>query len=102
MPHYFLHVLNGGTRTLDAEGAEYANLDEAKHEAIESARELVGHAALQGHQLQLSSLIEITNDAGTVLATVRRAPRFVHDARQTDTRRAYRNPHLFQRGEQGR
>jgi Domain of unknown function (DUF6894) len=70
MPHYFLHVLNGGTRTLDPEGAEYANLDEAKHEAIESARELVGHAALQGHQLQLSSLIEITKDAGTVLATV--------------------------------
>jgi hypothetical protein len=70
MPQNFLHLRNGTDHTLDPEGKDYANLDEARHEAIESARELVSQSALSGKALQLGSAFEITDDAGIVVTTV--------------------------------
>ena len=48
MPRYYFHIQDGTGRIVDDEGSEHADLDAARDEAVESARELMSQAALVG------------------------------------------------------
>jgi hypothetical protein len=68
MPLYYFHVFNDDI-TIDEEGRECADMDEARTHAIEGARELACESIKQGH-LNLDHRIEIVNDAGAREMTV--------------------------------
>jgi hypothetical protein len=48
MPHLYLHLRDGDTLLKDPEGREFRSLDEARTEAILSARELMSAKVLAG------------------------------------------------------
>jgi uncharacterized protein DUF6894 len=49
MPRYFFHIQDSAEEKLiDEEGSEHANLDAARQEALESAREIMSQAAFSG------------------------------------------------------
>jgi hypothetical protein len=70
MPRYFFHIRYSDTDlVLDNEGIEFEDVETAKHEAVQSIRDLVADRVKQGiknHGLG----IEVANEAGTVLFTV--------------------------------
>jgi len=68
MPLFFLNIRNADCLTRDVEGAEFANLEAARVEALAAAQETLGDTikAGQGQDWQY----EITDEAGQVLAVV--------------------------------
>jgi hypothetical protein len=48
MPRYYFHVRRGQVTTLDHDGAELADINEAAREAARRGREIVARDALQG------------------------------------------------------
>jgi hypothetical protein len=62
VPRYFFNVFNDEI-TLDEEGAELSDLDEAREFALRSARSLVCDSVKNGH-LNLDHRIEIEDDSG--------------------------------------
>ena len=73
MPHFFLHIRNGDEWTEDPEGIDFPDVELARKEALEAARELLGeglkHGLSVGHVLQ-QRVIEICDDSGHVLDAV--------------------------------
>lgn len=68
MARYFLHIQDG-RYIADDEGSEFASLDEAVQEAIQSARSILREAVWVG-RLPLGERIDIADESGTVLRTV--------------------------------
>jgi hypothetical protein len=50
MPHFYLHHRDGETLLKDPDGREFRSLDEARLEAILSARELMSARVLAGRK----------------------------------------------------
>lgn len=69
MARYFFHIRDGADYVEDREGADLADLDAARFEAVESAREIVAGCIRSGRILG-GKQFEITNISGTLLAVV--------------------------------
>jgi hypothetical protein len=50
MPYFYLHLRDGDTLLRDPDGREFRSLDEARTEAILSARELMSAKVLAGRK----------------------------------------------------
>ncbi|TWF47801.1 DUF6894 family protein [Neorhizobium alkalisoli] len=70
MPKYYFHIRDGQNLTLDPEGAEFENLEAARTEAINSARELLSHRILRGDVVD-GQAFELTGEDGAVADVVR-------------------------------
>jgi hypothetical protein len=72
MPRYFFHILHPDSSSpiLDDEGAEFEDYEAAKHEAVESARDLAIDAIKRGNKVD-GFAVEIMDEAGKVLDTIR-------------------------------
>ena len=74
MPRFYLHVRNGDDVALDEEGEELTDLEGAREEAVESARELWSELLLQRRDPTRYS-VEIADETGeTVLVVPFTAP----------------------------
>jgi hypothetical protein len=69
MMRFHLNISNGNGFTPDEEGLQLHDLDAARRQAIEGVRSVISDEAKQG-RLDLSGVIEITDDDGTVLMVV--------------------------------
>lgn len=69
MPRYFFHVREGSLLNRDDEGQELPNAEEARREAVSSAREMLGEKLLHGGSLNHRS-IEIADETGHVVDVV--------------------------------
>jgi hypothetical protein len=70
MPRYYFNVIAPTKTIKDREGTELSSIDEARAEAIEDARQLMGAAMRSGQDIS-GRRIEITNARGAVLLVVR-------------------------------
>ena len=68
MPRYYLHLRQGQTLHRDPEGAEFVDLEEARGEAVRSARELVAAAVLENEPVR--GQMEVADGEGQILATI--------------------------------
>ena len=69
MTRYFFHVRDGDRLLLDDEGEELPDLVAARSYAIESARQLLSQAVLNGTAGSVRQLIQVLDEGGqTVLA----------------------------------
>ena len=67
VPRYYFHILNEGLDPIhDDEGAEFEDYEAAKHEAVESIRDLAADAMKDGRKAN-GLAIEIADEAGKVL-----------------------------------
>jgi len=66
MPLYFLHIRNGKKLEIDPDGVELPGLADARAEALEVARELLGEVADLGRD----TVIEIADGTGETVLTV--------------------------------
>lgn len=69
MARYYFHVRKHDVLEEDPEGAEFASLDEAYHEAVLAAREILAEKVLTNEVID-GQIFEITAEDGTVLRTV--------------------------------
>jgi hypothetical protein len=65
MAVFFLHYRSCAAEIRDLEGAEFANLEEAKEEAIAAARAFISAAALNGF-VDLTAALEIQGQDGQI------------------------------------
>ena len=70
MPTYHLHLINTHVDADDREGHVLDSLDEARAMAIDGIRGYLSHE-VRGGQLDLRGRIDIADDDGAVLASVR-------------------------------
>ena len=69
MARFFFHLYDD-TVALDEEGSECPDLAAAHAKAVRSAREMACQEVLEGH-LNLTHRIDVADENGAVLATVR-------------------------------
>jgi hypothetical protein len=69
MPRYYLNVRQGQILHRDPEGAEFADLEQAREEAVHCARELVAAAITENEPVR--GHMEVADGDGLILATVR-------------------------------
>ena len=69
MPRYFFHVREGGDLNRDGEGQDFADVEAARREAVNSVREMLGEKILHGGALNHRS-IEIADETGHVVEVV--------------------------------
>ena len=69
MPRYFFHVREGGDLNRDGEGQDFADVEAARREAVNSVREMLGEKILHGGALNHRS-IEIADETGHVVDVV--------------------------------
>src|SRR5262245_28839142 len=67
MPLFFLHMTDGDRLIRDPDGSFYDDLEGARSEAIESARELMAAGILDEGRIGIERSITICNASGTVL-----------------------------------
>ena len=71
MPRYFFHILQTDNDLIpDDEGGDFEDYQAAKHEALESLRDLAADAIKTGRKAQ-GLAIEITDGRGKVLGTIK-------------------------------
>ena len=70
MPVFHLHIVTPAELIRDEEGFTFANLNDARREAVRGAHELLSAEVLNG-DLNLRQQICIHDDAGQHLSTVR-------------------------------
>ncbi len=70
MPRFFFHVWQDSNLIADPDGSDLQNLDAAWNEALVGLRQLVADR-LRGGQISDVQRIEITDETGQSLATVR-------------------------------
>ena len=69
MPHFYLHLRDGERLLKDPDGREFPSLDEARIEAMLSARELISARVLAGRKPNHSKF-EITDASDNVVLIV--------------------------------
>ena len=70
MPKFFLHVANSAGFAQDREGADYADLDGARREAVRSIRSILAEELKQGGTVDLRGRVEIADEGGMLIASV--------------------------------
>jgi hypothetical protein len=68
MPHYYLHQRNE-MYVRDEEGEDFADLDEARKQAVIGARSILSEEVKAG-SLDLRGVIEIADDSGIIVEVV--------------------------------
>lgn len=69
MPHFYFHIRDGEEWVEDYEGQELPSLDEARAQAVESARELMAAKVASGKRLN-HDRFEIADASGRVVLTM--------------------------------
>jgi len=69
MPRYFFYIVQNGKEIADHEGNEYSSLEEAKSEAIASAKDVARQDIAEDRSLK-DACVEIRDESGAVLAAV--------------------------------
>ena len=69
MPHFYLHLRQGETLLRDPDGCQFGSLDEARAEAVLSARELMAARVLAGRRPN-HSRFEIADASDNVVLVV--------------------------------
>jgi hypothetical protein len=69
MPRYYLHIRDGDRLVEDPDGSDLPDLDAARAEALESARNILA-AKVKAGELIDDKRFEITDAVGTVLAVI--------------------------------
>jgi hypothetical protein len=67
---YFIHIVTDGERIRDPEGAEFADLEAARLEASQSARDLMAGELVAGRPVPLGWRVQIADLDGTVHLTI--------------------------------
>jgi hypothetical protein len=80
MPRYFFHVREGSDLNRDAEGQDFADVEAARREAINSVREILGEKLLHGGALNHHS-IEIADKTGHVVDVIYSRDVLIKDGR---------------------
>ena len=70
MPLYYLHIRDGTKLLLDPEGSNLPNLEAARMEAIDGARQLISEAVLTGAPLRMQRAFQIDDADGHTLLNV--------------------------------
>lgn len=71
MPRYFLHLRDGGETKRDEEGDQLSDVEAARAEALDSAREMWAEAIREGNGRDyLDAVFVITDQQGRELTTV--------------------------------
>ena len=71
MALYFLRLRDGDTLLPDdGEGEEFASLDDVRSAAVESARQLLSAAVLNGTAASLNQHIEVADEGGRMILAV--------------------------------
>jgi hypothetical protein len=70
MPQFFIHLVDGPTSVMDEEGYEFADIEDARREAVESARDLMASNLRDGKPLGLHRSFRIMDDSGALLDEV--------------------------------
>jgi hypothetical protein len=70
MPRYFFHLRDRSGTLLDIEGSEHADAEAAAAEAMRHARGMIVEDVRHRGEVPLGDRIEITDAAGTMIATV--------------------------------
>jgi hypothetical protein len=68
--HYFIHVVTDQERIIDPEGAAFPDLNAAKNEAIQSARDLMAEELRCGRPVPLGWRVQIANDDGAIVHVI--------------------------------
>jgi hypothetical protein len=69
MPRYFFHIREGSDLSRDHEGQDLSDVEAARHEAINSVREIISENLLRGGTLNHRT-IEIADATGHVVDVV--------------------------------
>lgn len=69
MPLYYLNIRDGSHLIEDPEGSDHSNLEQARDEAIRSARQILAERVLADEVID-GQVFEITDETGAVKATV--------------------------------
>jgi hypothetical protein len=69
VPRYYFHLHNEEI-VLDEQGMDMPNLAAARAQAVDDARDMICRSVREGH-LNLDHRMEVTDEAGTVVVTVR-------------------------------
>lgn len=69
MPRFFFHVRDGADLSRDEEGQEFPDLEAARHEAVNTNREMMSERILHGGSLD-QCRIEIADETGHVADVV--------------------------------
>ncbi len=67
----YLHIKDGEDVTEDQDGEHFSTLERARLEAIRAARSIMAEAMRSDMPLNVERAIELTDEAGTVLLTVK-------------------------------
>jgi hypothetical protein len=70
MPLYYLHIRDGTELLVDPEGSNLPNLEAARTEAIEGARQLISEAVRTGSPLRMQRAFQIDDADGRTLLNV--------------------------------
>jgi hypothetical protein len=70
MPTFYIRIRGAEEFVEWPDGQDLASLDEARREALESAREIISEEVLAGRPLGLDRVFEITDSKGKILATL--------------------------------
>lgn len=70
MAKFYLHILDGDSRTEDLEGSEHEDLASAREEARKSAIDLVCDSLRAGQGLGLQRSIIIADERGRILQKI--------------------------------
>lgn len=70
MPKLFLHIHDGGEFIEDLEGMTYPDVEAARAEAVDAAREMLAEKVRQGIEID-GQWIDICDEEGRSLASVR-------------------------------
>lgn len=69
MPNFYFHIRDGDALTEDPEGSDLPDLEAARAEALTAVRQIAAEGIRTGKRV-LGKSMEITDEAGRVLATV--------------------------------
>jgi hypothetical protein len=69
MPRYFLNQVHKGELIPDVEGAEFADLEAVRKEAVLAAREIMADRLIKGEEVNHSKF-EVLSETGTVVLTL--------------------------------
>ena len=69
--HLYLHIINDTERIVDPDGEEFPDLEAARHEGAQVARDLMAQELLHGRPLPFGWRVQIAEPDGTIRHTIK-------------------------------
>jgi hypothetical protein len=95
--HQYLHIVTDTERIIDPDGQEFGDLEMAKQEAVQSARDLMAEELRNGRPIPLNWRVQIAEADGTIRATIKFAELVFGEGVSMPTARRTRDPDLIAR-----